>query len=327
MQNYLKEWGGRRYNSFNEHLKKLFGEKVYRVAIDAGFTCPNRDGLLATGGCIYCDEVGSRASYVEPEIPITEQLKMGMELLGNRYKVQKFIAYFQSFSNTYAPLEKLRNLYEEALSVEGVVGLSISTRPDLLPDEILDLISEISKKTYLWLEIGVQSMHFRTLKKIKRFHGVAEIIDAVLRAKKRGIRVLAHVILGLPGETETEMLETARAISALGIDGVKMHHLYVVEGTELAKIYRMGKLKVYETPEEYAKIAVKFLENLSPRIIVHRLAGKAEKGLIAPKWTSNKFLGIQAVEKLLEELNTHQGKKFQIGIPLKKFPPSYQFND
>lgn len=319
MQNYLKEWGGRRYNSFNEHLKKLFGEKVYRVAIDAGFTCPNRDGLLARGGCIYCGEGGSRASYVEPEIPITEQLVKGMELLGRRYHVRKFIAYFQSFSNTYAPPEKLRKLYEGALSVEGVVGLSISTRPDLLPDEILDLIAELSNKTYLWLEIGVQSMHFRTLKKIRRFHGVAEIIDAVLRAKKRGIRVLAHVILGLPGESEAEMIETAQAISVLGVNGVKMHHLYVVEGTELAKIYRAGKLKVYETPLEYARVAVKFLENLSPHIIIHRLAGKAEQGLVAPNWTSNKFLGIQAVEKLLEQLNTYQGKNFQIGISLKKF--------
>ncbi len=320
MQNYIKEWGGRRYNSFNEHLKKLFGEKVYRVAIDAGFTCPNRDGLLASGGCIYCDEIGSRASYVEPEIPIKEQLKRGMELLGKRYHVNKFIAYFQSFSNTYAQPGKLRKLYEEALTVDGIVGLSVSTRPDLLADEILDLLHELSEKTYLWLEIGVQSIHFRTLKKIRRFHGVAEIIDSVLRAKRRGLRVLAHIILGLPGETETEMIETARTISALGIDGVKMHHLYVVEGTELAKIYRAGKLKVYETPEEYARVAVKFLENLSPNIVIHRLAGKAEQGLIAPSWTSNKFLGIQAVEKLLEERNTFQGKNFRIGIPLNKFP-------
>ncbi len=320
MQDYLKEWNGRRYNSFSEHLKKEFGEKVYRVAVDAGFTCPNRDGLLATGGCIYCDEAGSRASYVEPRIPVKQQLLSGMQTLGQRYNVRKFIAYFQSFSNTYGKPEKLRKLFNEALSVEGIVGLSVSTRPDLLPDEILDVIEEFSKRTYLWLEIGVQSVHLRTLKKIRRFHGVAEIVDSIVRARARNIRVLAHVILGLPGEAEFEMIETARVLSALKIDGIKMHHLYVVEGTELEKIYRAGKLKVYETPEEYARIAVKFLENLAPTIIIHRLAGKAERGLIAPEWTRNKFLGIQAVEKLLKELDTYQGRLFNIGIPSSLYP-------
>ena len=313
----IKEWGGRRYNSFNHHLKKVFGEKVYRVAVDAGFTCPNRDGLLAYGGCIYCDEAGSRASYVEPEVPVREQLLNGMEILGRKYRVRKFIAYFQSFSNTYTSADRLKELLEEALSVKGIVGISVSTRPDLLPEEILEVLEEFSKKTYLWLEIGVQSIHLRTLKKIRRFHGVAEIIDSILRAKKHGIRTLAHVILGLPGESEFEIIETARTLSALGVNGVKMHHLYVVEGTELAKIYRAGKLKVYETPEEYAEVAVKFIENLSPDIIIHRLAGKAEEGLIAPSWTSNKFLGIQAVEKLLEEKDTYQGRTLRIGIPYR----------
>ncbi len=320
MKNYLLEWDGKRYNSFSSHLRRVFGEKVYRVAVDAGFTCPNRDGLLATGGCIFCDEAGSRASYVEPDVPVRDQLRSGMKILEKRYRVRKFIAYFQSFSNTYARPEKLRSLFDEALSVDGVVGISISTRPDLLPDEILDIVEEYSQKTYLWLEIGVQSIHLRTLKKIRRFHGVAEIVDSIIRAKSRKIKVLAHVILGLPGETEFEMVETARVLSALGIDGIKIHHLYVVEGTELAKVYRAGKLKLYETPDEYAHVAVKFLEHLSPSIIVHRLAGKAEKGLIAPLWTSNKFLGIQAVEKLLEEKDTYQGKLFKLGVPLHMFP-------
>ena len=317
MNTWIEKWGGRRYNSFNHHLKMVFGEKVYRVAIDAGFTCPNRNGLLAYGGCIYCDEAGSRASYVEPARPVREQLQSGIELLSRKYNVKKFIAYFQSFSNTYASVERLKSLFDEALSVDGVVGISVSTRPDLLPDEILDLLEEFSKRTYLWLEIGVQSIHLRTLKKIRRFHGVAEIVDSILRAKARGIRVLAHVILGLPGESEFEIIETARVLSAFGVDGVKMHHLYVVEGTELAKIYRAGRLKVFETPEDYARVAVRFIEHLSPEIIIHRLAGKAERGLIAPKWTSNKFLGIQAIEKMLEERDTYQGRFSQIGIPYR----------
>ncbi|RKY97511.1 MAG: TIGR01212 family radical SAM protein [Candidatus Hydrothermota bacterium] len=311
----FEEWCGKRYYSFSCHLKKIFGEKVYRVSLDAGFTCPNRDGTLGYGGCIFCDEAGSRAGYVKPEIPVIEQLRKGIEFIREKFGANKFIAYFQAFSNTYAPPEKLRELYWSVFEIKDVVGISISTRPDLVSEEVLDVIEEIAEKHYVWLEIGVQSMHLRSLEKVKRMHGVAENIDAILRTKKRrNILILAHVILGLPGETVKEMIETARVLSVLGIDGIKMHHLYVVEGTPLAEIYRRGKLKIFETPREYAEVAVKFIEHLAPKIIIHRLAGRAVEGLVAPLWSSNKFVAQQEIEKILEELNTWQGKALKVGL-------------
>lgn len=311
----FEEWCGKRYYSLSCHLKKIFGEKVYRVSLDAGFTCPNRDGTLGHGGCIFCDEAGSRAGYVKPEIPVIEQLRKGIEFIREKFGANKFIAYFQAFSNTYAPPEKLRELYWSVFEIKDVVGISISTRPDLVSEEVLDVIEEIAEKHYVWLEIGVQSMHLRSLEKVKRMHGVAENIDAILRAKKRrNILILAHVILGLPGETIKEMIETARVLSVLGIDGIKMHHLYVVEGTALAEIYRRGELKIFETPREYAEVAVKFIEHLAPKIIIHRLAGRAVEGLVAPLWSSNKFVAQQEIEKILEELDTWQGKALKAGL-------------
>ncbi len=308
----FEEWGGKRYNNLNYHLKKFFGEKVYRVSIDAGFTCPNRDGTLGRGGCIFCDAGGSRAGYVEPELPIREQLLKGIALIKRNTGAKKFIAYFQAFSNTYAPVKKLKSLYEEALSVPDVVGISISTRPDLVPEEALDFLEEIGEHTYLWLELGIQTMHDKTLKKLNRKHDVDQNFDSIIRALKRPhIRVLAHMILGLPGESEEDMLETAKILSQLEIHGVKLHHLYVVQETVLQKLYEKGLVQVYETPEEYAKVAVKFLEHLSPEIIIHRLQGFATQHLVAPKWTSNKFAGIQAIEKMLEELDTYQGKIYK----------------
>ncbi len=305
----------RRYNAFSEHLKKLFGEKVYRVSIEAGFTCPNRDGRLATGGCIFCDETGSRARYVEPELPVREQLKRGIEFIGKRFGVRKFIAYFQAYSNTYAPIEKLREIYAAALDFPEVVGISVSTRPDLVSEEVLQLLDELSSKLHVWLEIGVQSFHYRSLVKVRRFHGVAESIDAILRAQKHNVEVVAHVILGLPGETTAEIIENARILSALHVHGVKMHHLYVVKNTPLEKIYRAGKLKVFETPEEYARVAAAFIAHLSPEIVIHRLAGRAPADmLVAPKWTQNKFAPIQAIEKELQANNLYQGKLLRLGL-------------
>ena len=305
----------RRYNALSDYLKRTFGEKVYRVSIDAGFTCPNRDGRLATGGCIFCDEAGSRARYVEPELPVREQLRRGIEFVRRKFGARKFIAYFQAYSNTYAPVEKLREIYSVVFEFPEVVGLSVSTRPDLVPDAVLDLLAEFAERLHVWLELGVQSFHYRSLVKVRRYHGVAESIDAILRAHSHGLDVVAHMILGLPGETELEIVENARILSALGVHGVKMHHLYVVKGTPLEKIYRAGNLKVYETPEDYARVAAKFIAHLSPEIVIHRLAGRAPSDmLVAPKWSSNKFAPIQAIEKELEEKDLYQGKLLRIGI-------------
>jgi len=308
----LEEWCGRRYYSFSCHLRKVFGEKVYRVSLDAGFTCPNRDGTKGLGGCIFCDAGGSRAGYVEPELPVTEQLLRGMELMKRVSGARKFIAYFQAFSNTYAPVSYLEKLYKSVLQFEEVVGISISTRPDLLPDEVLDLLEDIGKSTYLWLEIGVQTMKNETLAYLNRGHTMEDSLDAIVRAKKREhIRVLAHVILGLPGETLDDMLNTASELSRLEIDGIKMHHLYVIRGTVLEKLYLSGKVKVFENVEDYAQVAVEFLENLSPNVIVHRLSGYAKENLVAPKWTSSKLLAQNVIERLLRERDTYQGRRFR----------------
>lgn len=307
----FEEWGGKRYNSFGVHLRRLFGERVHRVSLDAGFTCPNRDGTLGTGGCIFCDAGGSRAGYVNPEIPVEEQLRSGMEIISKTTGAKKFIAYFQAFSNTYAPPETLETLYNSVLKFPDVVGIAISTRPDLVPDEILDLIEKIAVQKYVWLELGIQTMKEETLRRLNRGHGVQQNIDAIRRAKLRPhINILAHMILGLPDETDTEIIMNARMISELGVHGVKMHHLYVVENTVLADLYREGKAKVYEEVEDYAHIAVRFLENLRPDIIVHRLHGFATSCLIAPSWTSNRFLGTQKIEELLNKYNTYQGKYY-----------------
>ncbi|MEO0247419.1 MAG: TIGR01212 family radical SAM protein [candidate division WOR-3 bacterium] len=305
----FEEWGGKRYNNLNAHLKKVFGEKVYRVSLDAGFTCPNRDGTKGFGGCIFCDAGGSRAGYVDPEIPVLEQLRRGIDFVRKNTGAKKFIAYFQAFSNTYASVERLEKLYRSVLSVQGVVGISISTRPDLLPEETLDLIEDLAKETYLWLEIGIQTMKEETLRILNRGHGLSENYDAIIRSKKRrNIRVLAHVILGLPGESLDDMIFTARELSRLNIDGIKMHHLYVIEGTVLHEMYNKGEVKVFQTADGYAEIAVKFLENLTPSIIIHRLQGFAREGLVAPAWTSNKFIATQKIEQILERLDTWQGK-------------------
>ncbi len=306
-----------RYRSLSSYLKEKFGDKVYRVSIDAGFTCPNRDGTLAYGGCIFCDEAGSRARYVEPQLPIREQLIKGMDFIGRRFGARKFIAYFQAYSNTYAPIEKLREIYSIPLEFPEVAGISISTRPDLVSEDVLDLLDELSDKVHVWLEIGVQSFHYRSLVKVRRFHGVAESIDAILRARRHRVEVVTHVILGLPGETVREMIETARILSALGVDGVKMHHLYVVKNTDLAKLYEKGKVKVFDTPEDYAKVASLFIAHLSPDIVIHRLAGRAPADmLIAPEWTSNKFAPIQAIQKELEDNNLYQGKLLKLGLTI-----------
>ncbi len=308
----FEEWGGKRYNNFSHHLKKVFGEKVYRVSIDAGFTCPNRDGTLGRGGCIFCDAAGSRAGYVLPEFPVKEQIKRGIELIRKNTGARKFIAYFQAFSNTYGPVEKLEKIYREALEIPDIVGISISTRPDLVSDDVLDLLEEIGKNTYLWLELGVQTLNERILKRLNRKHTVEQSIDAIQRALKRShIRTLTHLILGLPGEKEEDMLNTATGVSMLGVHGVKLHHLYVIKGTVLQRLYEKGIVKVYERPEDYAEIAVKFLERLSPEIIIHRLQGFARENLVAPSWTANKFAGIQAIERMLEEKDSYQGKFYR----------------
>lgn len=297
----------KRYLTFNKHLKDTFGEQVYKVTIDAGFTCPNRNGTYSTGGCIYC--YGNRATtHLVDNTSLQEQIREGITALRKRYKANKFLAYFQSYTNTYAPVDQLGRLYRTALREENIVGLSIGTRPDCVDEPVLDLLASIAQEYYLWVEYGLQSIHQDTLERINRGHDFAEFLDAVSRTKKRpGMKICAHVILGLPGEIKEDMLETAKVLSALHIDGVKIHSAHVLKNTRLEEMYRSREYQVMELTE-YVDIVCDFLEHLSPHIVIHRLVGDAPRErYIAPEWCLHKSDALRRIDLELERRNSYQG--------------------
>jgi len=297
----------RRYRDLNSHLRQRFGCRVQRIALDAGLTCPNRDGTKGIGGCIYCNPLGS-GTGLSGTLSITQQLQRGKERLARRYKAKKFIAYFQSFSNTYAPVEKLKGLYREALAVEDIVVLAIGTRPDCVPPEVLDLLEELNKETCLWVEYGLQSVHEATLKRINRGHTVEDFLRAVEETRQRNIEVVVHVILGLPGEGKEEMLATARALGELDIQGVKLHLLYVIQGTPLARLYQEEKYRCLAR-EEYVDIVCEFLALLPPHVVIHRLTGDPHlRELLAPAWALEKQANFKAIHQALEARDLWQGK-------------------
>jgi len=297
----------RRYRDLNSYLRERFGCRVQRIALDAGLTCPNRDGTKGRGGCIYCNPRGSGTGR-GASLSITQQLLQGKERLARRYKAKKFIAYFQSFSNTYAPVEKLEALYREALADPDIVGLAIGTRPDCVSPEVLDLLEELNRETYLWVEYGLQSIHDATLRAINRGHTVEEFIEAVDETRRRGIEVVVHVILGLPGEGKEEMLATARALGQMDIQGVKIHLLYVIKGTPLARMFQKGEYRCL-TREEYVDIVGEFLALLSPHVVIHRLTGDPHpRELLAPTWALEKQANLKAIMESMERRDLWQGK-------------------
>ena len=300
-----------RYNDFNTYLRDLFGCRVQKITVDAGLTCPNRDGTLASGGCIYCNVRGSGTGAHAKGQSVLQQLINGKKSLARRYQAKKFIAYFQSFSNTYAPLPVLKRLYEEALSVEGIVGLSVGTRPDCVDEPVLDLLQNYAQHHLVWVEYGLQSAHDKTLALINRGHDVQCFIDAVEKTKNRGIKICAHVILGLPRETRKEMLYTAETIQKLGIDGVKLHLLYVVKGTRLESLYRRGEFKCLEQ-QKYVDLVCDFLERMPPGMVIQRLTGDPHpEELIAPAWSLKKAETLELIRKTLEKRDSWQGKYVQ----------------
>ena len=300
-----------RYNDFNTYLRDLFGCRVQKITVDAGLTCPNRDGTLASGGCIYCNVRGSGTGAHAKGQSVLQQLINGKKSLARRYQAKKFIAYFQSFSNTYAPLPVLKRLYEEALSVEGIVGLSVGTRPDCVDEPVLDLLQNYAQHHLVWVEYGLQSAHDKTLALINRGHDVQCFIDAVEKTKNRGIKICAHVILGLPRETRKEMLYTAETIQKLGIDGVKLHLLYVVKGTRLESLYRRGEFKCLEQ-QKYVDLVCDFLERMPPGMIIQRLTGDPHpEELVAPAWSLKKAETLELIRKTLEKRDSWQGKYVQ----------------
>ena len=295
------------YTDLNSALRARFGCRVHKITIDAGFTCPNRDGVRGTGGCIYCNALGS-GNGAASRATIAEQLREAQPFLRDRYKAEKFIAYFQAFSNTYAPREILRARYEEALSVEDIVGLAIGTRPDCVPDDTLDLLAEFSRETWLSLEYGLQSIHDRTLALINRGHTAEAFRDAVRHARERRIELCVHVILGLPGENREDMLETARAIGGMDIQGIKIHLQYIVRGTPLHRMYERGECRCLERAE-YVDILCDFLALLPKDMVIHRLTGDPHRDeLVAPSWALEKESTRRLILDTLRERDIWQGK-------------------
>lgn len=315
-----EKWGGKRYNSLHRALKETFQARVHKVSLRWDFTCPNRDGRVAVGGCAYCNNASHTPRSYRPGTPIKEQMEQGMEAVRRRHRAEKFIAYFQSYTNTYGPVGKLERLYREALDLPDVVGLSIATRPDCVPNDVLDLVADISRHTYVWLELGLESMHDKTLRWVNRGHGLDEFLDAAERSKQRGLRLCVHLILGFPTETREEILETPALLNRLDIDGVKLHNLHVIKNTVLEKIYRSGAFAPLAR-EGYVSLVVDFLELLRPEAIIHRLSGETYRELtVAPSWSVDKIGVFNAIQTELEQRDTWQGNACQAGASLSAAP-------
>jgi radical SAM protein (TIGR01212 family) len=297
-----------RYKDLNTYLRSLYGCRVQKITVDAGLSCPNRDGTVSTGGCIYCNARGSGSGAFVRGLSVTEQLLQGKRALAGRYKAKKFLAYFQSFSNTYAALDRLQRFYDEALAVEDIIGLSIGTRPDCVTEAVLELLQDYAQKYLIWIEYGLQSASDATLALINRGHDVRCFKDAVRATANRGIKICVHVILGLPDETREDMLHTARTIADLEIDGLKLHLLYVVKGTRLEALYRRGKYRCLEQ-HEYVDLVCDFLERIPPKMIIQRLTGDPHpQELTAPQWSLNKSQTLAQIRATLEIRDSWQGK-------------------
>lgn len=300
----------KRYRDYNTYLREIFGERVQRIPLDAGLDCPNRDGTISTLGCIFCDRRGSGSgALIERGKSIPEQLRDGAAFGGLRYGARKFIAYFQSFTNTYGSPARLRALYDEALRHPGVVGLSVATRPDCVNEEILAILEAYRQRYLVWIEYGLQSSHEDTLRRIRRGHTVEAFEIALSMAHRHGLNVCAHVILGLPGETPERMRQTASYLGSLPLEGVKIHLLYVIRGTPLADLYERGELRCLER-KEYADLVVDFLERLPPSVVIQRLTGDPfGVHLLAPLWAREKSKNLDFIRKRMEDRDTWQGKK------------------
>lgn len=296
-----------RYRHLSRYLKEHFGTSVSKIILDAGLTCPNRDGTLSTDGCLYCDPFGSGSGAAAKGLSIPEQLAAFAERTDAT--MRKYIAYFQAFTNTYAPVAQLKTWWDQAVSQEGVVVLAVGTRPDCLPDDILDLLASYQPQRDVWLEIGLQSAVERTLRLINRGHTLNDFVDAVHRARARGLTIIAHAIIGLPGEGEDEIRYTARLLRDLDIDGLKLHSLYVTKGTGMADMVACGQYH-YISQEEFVRQAVIFLENVPSRVVIHRLTGDPIPArMLGPDWTLEKGRTLELIRRRLQELDTWQGKE------------------
>jgi len=304
---------GKRYTLFSTHLKEYFGCRVHKISVDAGFGCPNRGGGRSPDGCLFCDPGGSGATGIRRQVGVAAQLDAGKEVMSRKYKAGRYLAYFQPFSNTYAAVSRLRQLYDEALGVTDVVGLMVGTRPDCVAEDVMELLEEYHRRTYFWLELGLQSIHDATLARLGRGHDAATFLDAYARAKRRNLRVCVHVILGLPGESRREMLATVEFLGRMQVDGIKLHLLHVLDNTPLGRLYRKEGFEILEQ-QTYVEIVADALELLPPATLIHRLTGDGPREqLLAPLWSLNKWEVLNAIDAELERRGTVQGSRVAPG--------------
>ncbi len=300
-------WGDKTYYSLNYYLRRKFGCKVFKISLDGGFSCPNRDGTISTGGCVFCSERGSGDFSGNRNISISDQFQGIKQMMNKKWKDGKYIAYFQAYTNTYAPVEVLRQKYEEAINQEGVVGLAIATRPDCLGDDVLELLEKYNDKIYTWVELGLQSSNDFTAEKINRGYKLETFERSVKNLRKIGIEVVVHLIMGLPYENKDIMMNTVKYVSSQDIQGVKFHLLYLMEHTPLVKLYNEGQLKLM-SQEHYVDVICSALSNTRPDIVIHRLTGDAPRNLlIGPKWSLKKWEILNDIDKTMKDRNIYQG--------------------
>ncbi len=298
----------KRYHTWNYHLRNHFGQKIFKVAIDGGFDCPNRDGTVAFGGCTFCSESGSGDFAGDRSEHVVTQFNNIKERMHTKWKDGKYIGYFQAFTNTHAPVDVLRETFEPILEQEGVVGISIGTRADCLPDDVVEYLAELNERTYLWLEMGLQTIHEKTAKLINRAHDFQTYLDGVEKLRKHDIRVCTHIINGLPLETPEMMMETVRAVSDMDVQGIKLHLLHVLKGTAMMKQYEKGMMELLPF-EDYVNLVCDQLEILPPEMIIHRITGDGPPELlVGPMWSLKKWEVLNAIDDELKRRNSYQGK-------------------
>lgn len=310
MEAFQFSFNNKRYHTWNYHLRKEFGHKVFKVALDGGFDCPNRDGKVAHGGCTFCSAAGSgdfAGNRVDDLITQFNEIKQKMH---QKWKDGKYLGYFQAYSNTYAPVEELREKFETILQQDGVVGLSIATRPDCLPDDVVDYLAELNQRTYLWVELGLQTVHESTANLINRAHDFACYKEGVDKLRKHGIRICSHIINGLPQESTEMMIETANSVAQLDVQGIKIHLLHLLKGTPMVKQYEKGLLE-FLTLKDYVSLVCDQIELLPPEMIIHRITGDGPPDLmIGPMWSLNKWEVLNEIDKELERRDSWQGKYY-----------------
>ncbi len=307
----MENWNGKPYHSFDYMLKERFGEKIYKVALDAGMTCPNRDGTLGSRGCIFCSAGGSGDFAGSRQDSITQQIEKQAVSIRQKRGVAKFIAYFQAYTNTYAPVDYLRKIYTEAISHPDIVAISIGTRPDCLGEDILQFLDELNQKKPVWVELGLQTIHETTARYIRRGYPLSCFEQAVSELRKRNLDVIVHTILGLPGESKNDILSTIEYLNHRDIQGIKLQLLHVLKGTDLAEDYLAGKFQVYSM-EEYLELVIDCLEHLNPEIVIHRLTGDGPKDLlIAPLWSSAKRTVLNTLHRECKLRHAFQGKQYK----------------